>query len=1007
MSDSGARSLRHLIDAHARRSPDAPAILAPGHTPLTYALLSRQIGDIVTALNALGIGRHDRVAIVVSDGPDMAVASLAVAAAATCAPLNPAYRAAEFEADLARLHCRALLVPVGSTSPAVTVARARGIAVLELIPGPYGEAGRFTVCGGQSNRPKRGVRSGPAEPDDVALVLQTSGTASQPKIVPLTHANITAAAQNIGAALELTPGDRCLSVMPLFHIHGLSAVFASMAAGASVVCPGPFDGQAFFEWMQAFAPTWYTAAPTIHRSILDRASRHPGAVAHSSLRFIRSASAAMPRQLMADVERVFRVPFVEAYGMTEAGPQIASNRLSPGERKPGSVGRPAGPEVAIMDGEVVIRGANVCVKDWLRTGDLGYLDADGFLFITGRLKEIINRGGEKVSPHEVDEVLLDHPAVAQAATFPISHPTLGEDVAAAIVLRPDVAAARDELVRDIRAFASARVAEFKVPQLVVVVSEIPTGAGGKVHRLDLAAQLGVLTADRQPDFVAPATELEQRLAAIWAPLLGLTRIGLHDNFFLCGGDSLKATQVLSRLSRDFHIELPANALFQSPTVSELAAAIGSQLATPRVAGTTPIPRRHATEPCPLSFAQQRLWVLDQLEPGNPAYNMRVALRLSGTLSIDALEQSLSEILRRHDGLRTTVRTISGQPVPVVSPARPLHLPVVDLSRLPADVREAEALRLASEDTSRPFHLAHGPLFRATLLKLDADAHVLLLTVHHIVSDGWSMGVLLRELDTLYDAFASGRPSPLAALPIQYPDFAAWQRERLQGDALQHQLSYWMRQLEGMPPVLELPTDRSRPDTPTFRGASVAMDIPGELLTRLKALAQREDATPFMVFLTAFQALLHRYTGQTDFGVGTAIANRSRAETEGLIGLFANTLVMRARLAGNPSFRDALRRMRATALDAYAHQDLPFEKLVEELHPERDHRHNPLFQVMFAYQNLPDHATGPWPGLTVSPIEVAKPTAKFDLTVYLSETPDGLSATWQYNTDVFDEARIAR
>ncbi|HET9010283.1 MAG TPA: non-ribosomal peptide synthetase, partial [Gemmatimonadaceae bacterium] len=557
MSDPVGRSLRHLIDAHARQSPDAAAILAPRRRPLTYSLLSRQIGEIVTALNALGIGRHDRVAIVVPDGPEMAVVSLAVAAGATCAPLNPASRAAEFEADLARLHCRALLVPVGSTSPAVTAARARGIAVLELIPVPDGEAGRFTLCGGVSGRLPRGVRSGAAGPDDVALVLQTSGTAAQPKIVPLTHANIAAAAQSICDALDLTSGDRCLSVMPLFHIHGLSAVFASMASGASVVCPGAFDGPAFFDWMQAFAPTWYTAAPTIHREILDQASQHPGVVAPSPLRFIRSASAAMPRQLMADVERVFGVPFVEAYGMTEAGPQIASNRLSPGGRKPGSVGRPAGPEVAIVDGEVVIRGANVCVKDWLHTGDLGHLDADGFLFITGRLKEVINRGGEKISPHEVDEVLLDHGAVAQAVTFPIPHPTLGEDVAAALVLRPDAAtASRDELVRDIRAFASGRVAEFKVPQLLVVVNEIPADAGGKVHRLELAAQLGVQTQDRRlAEFVAPGTELEERLAAIWAPLLGVARVGLHDNFFLSGGDSLKAAQVMSRLSRDFQIEL--------------------------------------------------------------------------------------------------------------------------------------------------------------------------------------------------------------------------------------------------------------------------------------------------------------------------------------------------------------------------------------------------------------------------------------------------------------------
>jgi amino acid adenylation domain-containing protein len=1029
-------SLLQLIEEHAERTPDAAAILAPGCRPLTYGVLSRHVANVVTTLNALGIGRHDRVAMVMPDGPDMAVACLAIAAGATCAPLNPAFHAAEFEAHLARLRCGALLVPAGSTSPAVAVARARGIPVVELIPSPDGEAGLFTLCHGTADaHQSRDLTIGAAEPDDVALVLHTSGTAARPKVVPLTHRNVCEAAQNIRAALELTPGDRCLSVMPLFHIHGLSAVFASMAAGASVVCTGPFDTARFFEGIKAFQPTWYTAAPTIHREILDHASHHANVVAGSSLRFIRSASAAMPRQLIADLEQVLHVPFIEAYGMTEAAPQIASNRLSAGERKPGSVGRAAGPDVAIVDdagnllppgrdGEVVIRGTNVMsgyaddpeanrrafVHGWFRTGDRGHLDADGFLFITGRLKEIINRGGEKISPHEVDEVLLDHPAVAQAVTFPVPHPTLGEDIAAAIVLESSAPAAlRDELVREIRDFASGRLADFKVPQLVVIVREIPTDAGGKVQRLDLAERLGLLTPGQVlPEFVAPRTALEESVSRAWDTVTGGTRRGVHDNFFQAGGDSLKAAQVLSRLSAEFQIDLPANALFHSPTVAELAAVITGQLARRGGVQSAPIPRRNASEPCPLSFAQQRLWVLDQLEPGNPAYNMHVALRLTGKISVEALEQSLGEILRRHDVLRTTFPTIGGQPVQVVSPAQPLHMPMVDLTRRARSVREAEARRLAFEEASRPFHLVHGPLFRALLLKLDADAHLLVLAMHHIVSDGWSTGVLLRELATLYAAYASGQPSPLPEPPIQYKDFAVWQRERLQGDMLEPQLTYWRAQLEGMPPVLELPADRSRPDIPTFRGASYAMDIPGELTARLNALAPRDGVSPFMTLLTAFHTLLHRYTGHTDLVVGTPIAGRTHVDMEGLVGLFANTLVIRADLSGNPSFREALRRMRTTAINAFEHQDLPFEKLVEALHPERDHRHNPLFQVMFAYQNLPND--GPeelFPGLSVSTVEVTKPTAKFDLTVYVTESGPGLSMTWQYNTDLFDESRIAR
>ncbi len=1022
--------LRQLVDEQAGRNPDAVAIVAPGRRPLTYGGLSREIGEVVRSLNALGVGRNDRLAMVLPEGPEMAVACITIAAGATCAPLNPDYLAAEFDAHLAQLRCRALLVPAGSTSPAVAVARTRGIPILELTPALDREAGLFTLQGAKG----RCAKAGFAEPEDVALALHTSGTAARPKLVPLTHRNICAAAHSIRAAVELSAGDRCLSVMPLFHIHGLSALFASLAAGASVICPGRFTTHRFLDGMEAFHPTWYTAAPTIHREILEYALRHPGIAARSSLRFIRSASAAMPRQLIADLERVFRVPFIEAYGMTEAAPQIASNRLPPSRRKPGSVGPAAGPDVAVMDeagnllppgesGEVVIRGPNVMpayennpeadgsavLRGWLRTGDRGHLDAEGYLFITGRLKEIINRGGEKISPREVEEVLLDHPAVAQAVTFPVPHPTLGEDVAAAIVLESGVpAGSHERLIQEVRRFASARLSPFKVPQLVVLVDEIPKGPAGKVRRMELAERLGLTTPGVRPaEFTAPRTSVERRVSDIWACVLGIDRPGIHDNFFQSGGDSLRAAQVISRLGHDFQVDLPPHSLFERPTVAELAELVTRHRAEQGVDERLTIPRRSGTEPCPLSFAQQRLWFLDQIEPGNPAYNMHLARWLSGPLHEEALERSLGEILRRHEALRTTFRMVAGQPVQIVSPVRPLRLPVVDLTRLPGPDRQAEAARLASEAAVGPFHLVHGPLFRASLLKLDAEEHVLLLTMHHIVSDGWSTGVLDRELEALYAAFAAGRPSPLPELQIQYGDFAVWQRAWLTGATLETQLAYWTRQLEGMPPVLELPADRPRPALPTHRGAGYPMAISARLTEGLKALSRQESATPFMTLLTAFQTLLHRYTGQVDLVVGTPIANRTRPETEGLIGFFANTLVMRADLSDAPTFREALGRVRTTATHAYAHQDLPFERLVDELQPERDQRHNPLFQVMFVFQNPPDNgATEPRSSLTPSPMEVDRETAKFDLTLYVSESGQGLSASWQYNTDLFDETRIA-
>ena len=415
--------------------------------------------------------------------------------------------------------------------------------------------------------------------------------------------------------------------------------------------------------------------------------------------------------------------------------------------------------------------------------------------------------------------------------------------------------------------------------------------------------------------------------------------------------------------------------------------------------------RATTDAPPLSFAQQRLWLLDQLVPGNPFYNIPSALRLCGPLDVPALERSLSEIARRHQTLRTTFRPSEGRPVQVVAPAALLTLPVVDLGGLPEVEREAAALRLAREEARRSFDLARGPLLRTTLLRLGAAEHVLLLTTHHIVSDGWSRGVLNRELAAVYGAYAAGRPSPLPEPPIQYADFALWQRQRLRGELLETLLAYWRRQLAGLPP-LELPTDRPRPSAQTFRGARHAFVVPDRHVSALTTLGQREGATLFMTLLAAFTALLHRYTGREDIAVGSPIAGRTRPELEGLIGFFANTLALRTDLSGDPTFRELLRRVREVCLGAYAHQELPFERLVEELGPERDLSRNPLVQVLFALQNAPRHPPQ-LPGLAVTPLEVDAGTAKADLELHLREGAGGLEGTLVYSTDLFDAATAVR
>lgn len=596
-------SIAGLLRNHAHETPDAVAIAAPDREPLAYGDLAGQVVRTVAALNAMGIGRNDRVAAVLANGPELAVAFLGVAAGATFAPLNPAYGEEAFDFYLSDLGAAALLIEAGTDSPALSVARSRGIPVIELLPDRAGPAGLFELRGSV-------VRQAPvpglAGPDDIALVLHTSGTTSRPKIVPLSGRNLCTSARNVRNSLALTAHDRCLNVMPLFHIHGLvAATLASLGAGASVVCTPGFFATDFLAGLERSGATWYTAVPTMHQSILARVAARGGPPPGVPLRFVRSSSAALPVPVIAELERVFGVPVIEAYGMTEAAHQMACNPLPPRPRKPGSVGPAAGPDIAIMDesghllavgttGEVVIRGPNVTAgyennadanaaafaNGWFRTGDEGYLDADGYLFLTGRLKEIINRGGEKIAPREVDDVLLEHAGVEQAVTFAVPHPLLGEEVAAAIVRRDGSGVTASEL----RAFVSERLVHFKVPRRIVFVAEIPKGATGKMQRIGMAERLRVAGAEPEAfagaaegagtAYVAPGNETERVLAEIWAEVLDIERVGVEDNWLDLGGDSMLATRVAARVADRLGVELTLPVFFEHPTIAGQAAALG-------------------------------------------------------------------------------------------------------------------------------------------------------------------------------------------------------------------------------------------------------------------------------------------------------------------------------------------------------------------------------------------------------------------------------------------------
>jgi acyl-CoA synthetase (AMP-forming)/AMP-acid ligase II/aryl carrier-like protein len=582
-------TLRDLIHPPDGRDERAVALLAPSRKPFCYEALRRQTTATIAALRHANIGRRDRVAVVLPNGPEMAAASVAIASGAVCAPLNPVYGEDEFRFYLTDLQPAAILLPAEDRGAARAVAMALGVRCLDARWESDWPAGRFEIDGGVA---PAYFDDDPPHADDVALVLHTSGTTSRPKLVLLSHGNLCSSAGNIVRTLELSPRDRCLNLMPLFHIHGfVAALLASLAAGGSVACcPGYRDGR-FLPWLHALQPSWYTAAPAVHQAILAELARHPAGAAAKRLRFARSSSAPLPPGVLRALESALQAPVIEAYGMTEAAHQIASNPLPPGERRAKSVGLAAGPSVAIMDdeqhllpagatGEIVIRGDSVTVgyatppeanaeafaAGWFRTGDQGFIDTAGYIHITGRLKEIINRGGEKVSPFEVDEALLEHAAVRVAVTFGVHHATLGEDVAAAVVLKDGATATADE----IRAFLFGRLAEFKIPSRLVIVDAIPTGATGKVQRIGLEAKLA---GQLQPAFVAPRDAVEVRVAVLFSEVLGVEAVGAFDNFFALGGDSLRGFQVLTRIRAQWNVDVSILDLFKEPTVAQLAAAI--------------------------------------------------------------------------------------------------------------------------------------------------------------------------------------------------------------------------------------------------------------------------------------------------------------------------------------------------------------------------------------------------------------------------------------------------
>jgi amino acid adenylation domain-containing protein len=943
--------------------------------------------------------------LITPNGPEAATGFLGIAAACQCAPLNPGYREAELAFYFEDLKPKLILHTDATPPPA---AAQLNIRTARMCIDQAAPAGSFSLPDLPSATTTTGLLP------ETALLLHTSGTTSRPKLVPLTWANLLDSARNIGDTLQLTAADRCLNVMPLFHIHGLvAALLSTLRVGGSVVCTPGLIAPSFFDWMDEFAPTWYTAVPTMHQSILARAPRHADSIRRSHLRFVRSSSAPLPLTVLGELEVTFGVPVIEAYGMTEAAHQMSSNPLPPAARKPGSVGQAAGPDVAVLEADGAVVGAGdegfVCIRGnnvtpgyldnetanresfrhgWFYTGDLGRMDNDGYLWLTGRSKEIINRGGEKISPREVDEVLMEHPAIRQCLTFALPDSQLGEEVGVAVVVRAGNILDEAEVQR----FAAARLADFKVPRRVFALDEIPVGPTGKLQRIGMAGRMGI-TADSwkpQPDSGAPASPaVTTAVAQIMRSVLNLSELDDDTGFFDAGGDSLLASRLLARLEAEFSKTLSIVDLFRASSANAIAARLTTAAAT--TAEAAAVAARH--EGPALTSGQVRLWLHDQLGEDRLAAQSPRLFEIRGIVHSDRVREALVRIIERHEPLRTMIRSDGGTPRAELRPIEPLPWTVHDWTATPEERREASAREICVRETSRPFALDADLMVRASLHKLGADRWWLLVLMHHSATDGWSTQLLREELQTLLEG------GVLAPLPARYSDFARREETALAGDRLDVLKNYWVRQLEGLPPALELPLEFPRPARQSYQGRTVSSTLPRAVTVALRDLGRDHQATLFMTLLAGWTSLLSRYSGAADICVGTPVAGRGKVEFESLIGLFMNTVVLRSRLDGDPSFAEMIARVRETCLAAWEH-DLPFAHVLQAVPHDRTVSHSPFYQVYFQLRNFPRAAASTV--LPVTELEIDFDVVPADLNLEITETPAGLRCRLQYNSALFTE-----
>lgn len=1005
--------LKELFEREVERAPERIALTCGGEQ-ISYRGLNEQSNQLANYLRRRGIGPEVQVGICLERSIAMVTGILAaLKAGAAYVPLDPDYPADRITYMLKDAGAPILLTSrkVHAIAPEARVERIYLDADWEHIRSES-TANLASLAG----------------PDNLAYIIYTSGSTGQPKGVAITHRS---AVSFLNWANEVFPEhyrEGLLAATSICFDLSIFELFLPLCFGGRIILVD--NVLALADLPEKEEVTLINTVPSAIRELL-REDELPHSATIVNLAG-EAFSAGLARKIYATLpgQRLFNL-----YGPSETTTYSTFTHVPDDINTAPRIGAPvANTQVYVLNregnptgigvpGELYIGGAGLArgylnrpaltaekfVPDpfstepgarLYRTGDRVRWCTDESLEFLGRIDHQVKVRGYRIELGEIESVLAGHPSVREAVVIVRDDAAGGQRLVAYLVTSGDSAPS----VADLRAYLQTKLPGYMVPSAFVTLSELPLTPNGKLDRKRLPAP-DVLVREVTPEFTEPCNPAEELVASVWRDVLGVDRVGTNENFFELGGHSLLATQVVSRLRQIFDVEIELRQLFQRPTVAGLVQHIEAVRRAGQNTSFKPIVPLPRDAELQLSFAQQRLWFLDKLVAGSPVYNMPSALRLKGKLNLRALEKALTEIVRRHEALRTTFPEVDGEPVQVFASPAPISLPVTDLSALHPAEREHEARRFAEAEAELPFDLAKGPLVRASVLRLGEEDHVLLLTMHHIVSDGWSMGVLLRELTTLYEAFVADLESPLPELPVQYADFGVWQREWLSGEVLEAELQFWKKQLAGVA-ALELPTDKPRPLLQSFDGAYERLTLSRDLTEAVKAFSVHESATLFMTLLAAFKVLLRSYTGQHDIAVGTPVANRNREPIEGLIGFFVNTLVLRTELSDEMTFKQLLAAEREVALDAYAHQDVPFEKLVEEVQPERDLSRNPLVQVFCVLQNLPSlHLQ--MAGLSAEVLETELGTTKFDLTLSLAETESGLLAAFEYNRELFEPMTIKR